>query len=203
MMRLSGTISKWERQTNILDPIQKNLDQHVFKGIQPRYSVETFIEKLYYKWLKKKFRMDRPEDYAELYINGSLTTYQFSKLSDCDISVFPNYPEFQEKYGLDPKKVRTELISLSIDNIDGTFLPGSSHPLQFFVVADGIRPGDLYKPGLRSAYSLADDMWLVPPEKDRAHDIKKDFPELFTRASAMADKMNEMLDHDPEQAREF
>jgi len=135
-----------------------------------------------------------------LYITGSLTTYQYSVTSDCDVSVFPNYDLIWKELGLNPDEARKELISLSIEHIDGTFLPGSTHPLQFFVVPNGTLPSDLYKPGLRSAFDLHDGRWFQKPEKNRVHDIAVEYPELFHRAQDMADKLTQMLDAGDDEA---
>lgn len=187
------------RTSNILDPIQPELDQSVYNGIDPKPSVLDFIEKLYYRALDHELGVEGDE-WADLYLTGSLTTYQFSETSDADISVFPNYDMFWTKLGLDDREARKQLISLSIKHLDGTFLPGTTHPLQFFVVPKGTLPGDLYQPGLRSAYNFNDRMWFQEPEKDRVHDISIEYPDLYARAADMADKMNEMLDSGDDKA---
>jgi hypothetical protein len=189
---------------NIFDPIQKVLDQKVYNDETPKPSIVNFIRKIYYRAFAREFGASvDPEELVALYLTGSLTTYQYSDTSDADVSVFPEYDRAWELLGLDPDQFRKRLIALSIEHIDGTPLPGSQHPLQFFVVPNGIIPTDLYQPGLRSAYSLQDLEWVVPPERDRVHDIATELPEPYRRASDMADKMTEMLDHDPEQAREL
>lgn len=181
------------RQANILDPINEDLDQAIFNGITPKRSVQDFIKRLYYRALDQRLHV-KGEEWADLYMTGSLTTYQYSATSDCDVSVFPNYDLLFEKLNLSPEQARRELISLSIEHIDGTFLPGSTHPLQFFVVPQETLPSDLYKPGLRSAFDLHDSVWFQEPEKDRVHDITLEYPELYRRAQDMADKLTEMLD---------
>jgi hypothetical protein len=188
---------------NIYDPIEQKLDKHVFRNEEPRDSVINFIKRLYARALKEEFGIQEPEMFVDLYLTGSLTTYQYSETSDCDISVIPNYERFSQSFGQDANKVRKKLVSASIDHIDGTYLPGTSHPLQFFVVADGISHTDLYQPGLRSAWSIFDEMWIVPPERERSHEVASEFPDAYSRASQMADKMEDALDHDPEMAREL
>jgi hypothetical protein len=188
------------RKSNIFDPIEDKLDQRVFDGEEPEKRVKNFVKRLYLKEFAREFPDLDPNELIKLYITGSLTTYQYSDTSDMDISVFPDYSAF-EKAGIDPKEARKRLISMSIDHVDGTFLPGGVHPLQFFVVPEGINPEDLYKPGLRSAYNLQENEWIVPPERSRTHDIKREMPEMYQRASAMADKMTQALDNDPETAR--
>src|SRR5205814_3466090 len=127
-----------------------------FNGIYPKASVVSFIRRVYYRSFAKFFHVS-PADvphFVNLVLTGSLTTYQYSDTSDTDMSVFPNYPLFQRKFGLDPVQARKELIALNIDHLDGTFIPGSPHPLQFFVLPEGIKSEDRFKPGLRSGFDL-------------------------------------------------
>lgn len=191
------------KEANIYDPIEEDLDKHVFKNGEPRDSVVNFIKRLYGRALKQEYGIENPEAFVDLYITGSLTTFQYSETSDCDISVFPIYEKFAQSFGEDSSKTRKRLVALSIEHIDGTFLPGTTHPLQFFVVADGIERQDLYQPGLRSAWSIYDEMWVVPPEKERSHDVAVEYPDAYSRASSMANKMRDALDRDAESAREL
>jgi 2'-5' RNA ligase len=187
------------RTSNIFDPIEQTLDQAIFKGIEPRPTILQFIERMYYRALDQGLGV-QGDQYADLYFTGSLTTYQYSSTSDADISVFPDYDLIYQELGLDDREARQKLISLSIDHLDGTFLPGTTHPLQFFVVPKGTLPGDLYQPGLRSAYSFDDRTWFQEPEKFRVHDVSVEYPELYARAAAMADKMSQMLDAGDDEA---
>jgi hypothetical protein len=190
----------WAR-SNIYDPIHRKLDQHIFDGDSPRPSFVAFVKHLYYKNVAAL--VPTPEKYLPLVLTGSLTTYQYSTTSDCDVSVFPDYKELQKILFADPDDIRKELIAISIGKTDGTFIPGTMHPMQLFVVPPNIAPEDLYKPGLRSGWSFEEKRWIVPPEKGRSHRVQKEFPDLYEKAAQMADKMSEMLDHDPEKARQL
>lgn len=195
----------WSLTGNIFDPIHQDLDQKVFQGIKLRQKHVDFIKRLYFRALKigLGIPLGESDPYASLYLTGSLTTYQWAETSDADVSVFPDYELIWKRLGIDPNEARKLLISLSIEHIDGMFLPGTTHPLQFFVVPNGTLPTDMYQPGLRSAYSILEGIWIVPPERERAHNIETEMPEVFARARAMADKMSEMLDYDKEQARQL
>lgn len=133
-------------------------------------------------------------EWADLYFTGSLTTYQYNETSDADHSVFPNYDKIWKHLNLDPDTCRKMLIDMSISHLDGAFLPGTQHPIQYFVMPYGTLPHDVFAPGLRSAWDLFDDSWFVKPEKNRVHDIRKEFPQVYARAAAIADKMTQMLD---------
>lgn len=194
-LELEGVTSEqpWNRQSNIFDPIEQTLDQDIFKGIEPRPTILQFIERLYYRALDQGLGV-QGDQWADLYLTGSLTTYQYSNTSDADISVFPDYDLIYQELGLDDHEARQKLVALSIEHLDGVFLPGTTHPLQFFVQPKGLLPGDTYQSGLRAGYSFGDRQWFVPPEKNRVHDIALEYPELYARAAAMADKMTQMLD---------
>lgn len=188
------------RISNILDPIHDELDQRVYKGTRPRPSKIKFIKDHFMETIKEIVPI--PEPYFDLYLTGSLTTYQYSDNSDCDISVFPKYEELMGIMGLpDANQVRRILVAYIIDKIDGLILPGTQHPVQHFVVQDGVSLNQMYHQGLRSAWSFQDEDWVVEPEIDRAHDISIELPLLFLRARAIADKMRIALDTDPETAK--
>jgi len=188
------------RHGNIFDPIQKELDQKVFNGITPRPRIIKFLEDEMHKVLTPLLGFD-PLEFMDLYLTGSLTTYQYDETSDCDISVFVQWDMWPA--GLAPNMIRRTLIPIVMNKLDGTLLPGTQHPIQHFVVPPGVLPEDLYKPGLRSAWDLRNHKWLVPPERDRVHDISVELPVLYARAELMADKMEELLAYNPIYAKEF
>jgi hypothetical protein len=190
------------KKSNIFDPIQDELDQRIFKGTTPRPAVIRFIKKLRDTVLGKY--LPDPEQYFKIFITGSLTTYQYSETSDMDISYFPDYHSLMYLFQVDsPGEVRKNLIQIVIDEMDGRFVPGTQHPIQDFMVPPDVYPQDMYKPGLRSAWDIENDMWFVAPEKDRVHDVSKELPILYQRAEDMADKMEQMLDHDPVYAKQL
>lgn len=188
------------KTANILDPIQDQLDERVFKDGDPRPTLVDYIQRRFFKELDK-FVPDS-EKYFDLYLTGSITTYQYGDDSDIDISVIPHYDELVKATGLSsPVDVRKALIKLVINKLDGAIAPGTPHTLQHFIVPPGTTLQDLFRPGLRSAWSFRNKSWVVPPEKNRAHDVQRELPGLFLRARNMADKMTVALDTDPETAK--
>jgi len=180
-------------KSNVFDPIQPNLDQVIFNGTDLRPSVNKFVQKIYYHALNRKLGVTG-RDWAHLYLTGSLTTYQYSATSDADHSVFPDYDRIWKHLNIDPHDARVMLVEMSIDYLDGIFIPGTLHPIQFFVESPGVVPTDKFRPGLRSAYDLLDREWFVKPEKERAHSVQDEWPDVYERASEIADKMTTMLD---------
>lgn len=181
--------------SNIMDPIQPELDQTVFEGIEVRDEIARFLTENFD--LAASMHGYNPDDF-DLYLTGSLTTYQYSDTSDCDVSVFPLWDRFE-----DPKQTRKELVTMVINEVDGTILPDTTHPVQNFVNSVGSVPEDRFKVGMRSGYNLRTREWLVPPEKERAHDVALEYPDIYARAQEMATKMEDALDHDPDAAREL
>lgn len=188
---------------NILDPIQRQLDPSVFdKPDSPRPTLRpehtTWITKSLFKLLDDN-GYDNPQKWLSIVLTGSLTTYQYSDHSDCDLSLFVNTAVF-------PDWSRAEMIGLMIEHMDGKLLPGTTHPLQDFIVSPKLSKEDLYKPGLRSAYVVFGDnagQWLVPPERERVHDVEHEENEAYTIALENADKMEHLLRYEPDKAVMF
>lgn len=188
------------RQSNILDPIHAELDPRVWDSPA---SDKPVLKPLHAHWIKRQVYKTLEdagytdvEKWLSLVLTGSLTTYQYSDDSDVDISLFVDTKVF-------PEWSRAEMIALMVDKLDGTTLPGTPFPLQDFVVGQGIKPSDLYKPGLRSGYNLDNDKWIVPPERSRVHDVKAHQGGFYAWALQMADKMERLLRYEPEQAIAF
>jgi 5-methylcytosine-specific restriction endonuclease McrA len=187
---------------NILDPIQPTLDQRVFKGKEPRPQLVSYIEKHFFNEMANF--VPHPDRYFDLYLTGSITTYQYGDDSDIDVSVIPHYDELIQATGAaNANEIRKRLIKIVIDKLDGRIAPGTPHTLQHFIVPPGTTIHDLFRPGLRSAWSFRDRKWVVPPEKARAHDVQRELPGLYLRARNMAEKMKIALDTDPGTAKKL
>jgi death-on-curing protein len=188
------------RVSNILDPVHEELDPAVWDAPdQPnprlKASHHQFIHDVVYTALEKH-DYTGAEHWLSLVFTGSLTTYQYADHSDCDISLFvdsDNLPEWS----------RAEMIGIMIEAAEGLNLPGTTHEMQFYVVARGLKKTDLYKPGLRSGYDLQTDTWIVPPDRTHVHDVEHEMNEAYTIALENADKMEKLLRYEPEKAVMF
>jgi prophage maintenance system killer protein len=185
------------RRSNILDEIHNELSPLVFDNPA---SAKPILKPVHLHWIKSRIytTLDGAgytdvSDWLVLCFTGSLCTFQYSYGSDIDISLFVDSHIF-------PEWSRAEMVALMIDKLDGTPLPGTPFPLQDFVVMEGIKPSDLYKPGLRSAYSLDTNKWIIPPEKSRVHDVKSEMNGFYTDALLHADRMELLLKYEPEKA---
>ena len=186
--------------SNILDPVHDTLDPTVWDAVNEAHPT---LKPQHGHWILDTIESvlrengyGDSEKWLEVYLTGSLTTFQYSDESDCDVSLFVNTDVF-------PEWSRAEMIALFVDKVDGTKLPGTTHPMQCFVVAKGIRPTDLYKPGLRSGYQIALNRWLVPPERSRSHDVAAEQNADYQYALECADKMERLLRYEPDKAVTF
>jgi hypothetical protein len=185
---------------SILDPVRDTLDPTVWDAVneynpvlKPQHRdwiIDTVISTL------KRHGYGDMDKWLEVYLTGSLTTFQYSDDSDCDVSLFVNTDVF-------PEWSRAEMIGIFVSEVDGTTLPGTTHPMQCYVVAKGIRSEDLYKPGLRSGYQIQNDRWVVPPERERSHDVQSSQNADYQYALEQADKMDRLLRYEPHKAVQF
>lgn len=189
------------RQGNILDPIHNELDPRVWDAPESREPTlkkahRHFIFELIYTALENA-GYDGMEDWLTLVLTGSLTTYQYSDESDCDVSLFVQTDKF-------PEWSRAEMIGVMVEQCDGQLLPGTPHPMQVFVVdTHTLTKEDLYKSGLRSGYDLDLDQWLVPPDRGAIHDVEREYNVAYTLALESTDKMESLLRYEPDKAIEY
>jgi len=182
------------KYANILDPIQDTLDpdvfnnpEHVAPDVKP--ALVTWVTNKVYKILKDAGWPD-PTKYLKLVLTGSLTTYQWGPESDFDVSLWIDTERL-------PEWVRADLVGLMIEKADGIVVPGTTHPLQVFVVdSNRYTLGDLYKPGERSGYDLDKQDWIVLPEKERTIDVHKAYPALVRYAKDCEEKVRLLLRYD-------
>ncbi len=189
-----------DSQANILDPIHGKLDERVWDNPA---SPTPMLKPVHAHWIKREVYdtllnggYTDIEKWLKLVFTGSLTTYQYSEESDVDISLFVDAKAF-------PEWSRAEMIALMVSKLDGKTLPGTPFPLQDFVVGRGITAHDLYKPGLRSGYSIDSNRWIVPPERERAHNVESEEGGFYAYGLQMADKMDRLLRYEPDKAVEF
>lgn len=183
---------------NIIDAVYNELPAQVWN--QPE-SDKPKIKPMHRKWIRKsvydalsRSGIKNAESWSELYLTGSLTTYQYGDDSDVDVSIFVTDKKVAES--LD----RGQLISILIESIDGKTLPGTTYPMQCYVVPFDIEPSDLFKPGIRSGYDIQKDEWLEPPDRDRAHDVEREMNDLYVQALEAADKMERLIRYEPDKA---
>lgn len=188
------------KQSNILDPIHDTLDPNVWDD--PGADAPKLKPQLR-KWIISRIteiiresEFGDPTAWLSLVLTGSLTTYQFSPESDCDVSLFVD-PQIL------PDWDRAKMIALMIDQLDEVKLPGTTHPMQGFVVPPLIKREDLYQPGLRSGYDLLKDEWIIPPERNRVHDVEREYNSYYVYALESADKMERLLKYDPQKAVQY
>jgi hypothetical protein len=87
---------------NILDPIQHELDPTVWDVPKEAYPV---LKPQHKHWITENVihtlesnGYHNSEAWLDLFLTGSLTTYQYSEHSDCDISLFVNTEAFPDAF---------------------------------------------------------------------------------------------------------
>jgi len=188
------------KKANILDEVYGYLDPEIWKNCTSpmpalKEELAEWIPQFITEALERNGYTDMG-DWLSFVLTGSLTTYQYSDKSDCDISLFVNAEMF-------PEWSRAEMIAIMMDECDGTFVPGTGHELQCYVVPSEFTREDLYKPGMRSAYDIMERRWIVPPEKDRSHNVKSEMNEAYTIALENSDKMEKLIRYEPLKAIKY
>lgn len=185
---------------NILDPVHPTLAPEVWEH---PHAERPKLKRSHKEWIWHEVTTmleahgyHQSHEWLSLVLTGSLTTYQYSELSDCDVSLFVDSEVF-------PEWSRGEMIGLMVEHIDGKTLPGTPYAMQCFVIPKGLTKEDLYKPGLRSGYDLEHDEWIVPPDHTRSLDIEHQRNEAYVYAMECADKMERLLRYDPERAEDY
>lgn len=188
------------KTANVLDPVQDTLDPDVFENAdKTKPKVKPHIT----EWVQRQIEgLLKGNGYSELVskmhlvFTGSLTSYQWSPKSDFDVSLWLDYETF-------PNIIRADMISLMVENLDNVLVPGTTHVLQCYVVPVEVQADLLYQPGLRSAYDLDRNKWIVPPEKDRVYDPYSQVPALMGWVHDQAEKLKLLQAYDPYGAKEF
>lgn len=182
--------------TNILDPIQSQLPEiwdnptSDTPNLKPRYA--HFITKHVYAALERH-GYENPGQWANLYLSGSLTTYQYGPGSDVDVNVFVDASKL-------PEWSRAEMVGIMVSEVDGTMLPGTAYPLQVFVMPHDVKPADKYQQHIRSGYSIDHHKWIEPPDRSRVMDVKREENAWYVAGLEAADKMESLLKYEPQKA---
>lgn len=189
-----------KNHSSILDPVQGKLDQKIFRGTTPRANVIKFIRETIESRLDKVFGF-KVSPLIHLYLTGSLTTYQYHDTSDVDINIFVDYDKWPRK--IDPSRIRKDVIKAVLENINGVNVPNTKHPLQIFIMVQGVEPREAFDVGLRSAWDFDKKKWLVKPERDRTIDVLNDTTDIYMKAMRISEQMEILLQEDPEEAKKL
>lgn len=185
-----------EKTSNILDKIHKELDPQVWdrpETLLPQLkpSISKWILTHVPRVMVENGWPPNTDEYLKLILTGSETTYQWGKGSDIDVSLWIHTEAV-------PDWIRADLISLMVSKLDGTIVPGTSLPIQCFVVDSRLlKEDDLYRQGLRSAYDITNDKWIVPPDKSMAHNVRREFAAAYEYAKGIAEKFRLIMKYDP------
>jgi protein-tyrosine phosphatase len=129
--------------------------------------------------------------YKSIHIVGSLTTYQYTSASDCDIHIYVDFPKFieSEKAGASAKEAEDFLDGLRKEFFsDPSFvLPGTKHPAEFYFVTPK-SSDDTTRVGI---YDVQEDKWIKDPVKiSMDFDIEESKPKFVEDAAKLAGELD-------------
>jgi len=161
------------KKSNILDAPRATLDPAIWERgkddlpmLKP--AVKIKIIKNFFGYISKFGGYIKPEEWVKnMFYTGSTATYTYNDTSDIDIHIIVDWIDLAK---LNPDKVKKDPLEMWKD-LQDTFwwtlnkisLPGTKHPLTYFVV----RPGEEKKliEAQEEMYDMGHDVWLIPPAK--------------------------------------
>lgn len=135
---------------SVLDPVHNTLAKDIWaRDLKLKDKHRDYILNTLREWLDK---MEIEKEPTQVAIIGSITTYQYSKMSDIDVNVVVDIPDSKRK----------ELIKFLPNE---TPLPDTQHPVNYYLAADAgenVRK----KP---TAYDVLNDKWFEgkKPKKEQ------------------------------------
>lgn len=161
------------RQSSVISPVRDALSPHVWEGEEAfRPDAKEFILD------QLDHALSGYEGYLEhvkrVYIIGSITGLQYDDDADVDCNIYIDVEAFAMEMGVDAEALRHSIREALIKN-NGTNLPDSDHPVNYFLATDDTMPPAL------GIYDLLEDYWIKRPEND--------YPEDFDPYNALKDAM--------------
>ena len=132
---------------NVLDPMNKELCSEIFIKEVMKSKVKGAILDVVYKWLQK-MGYDERKTVKSIYLIGSSSGYQYTDLSDIDVSIETDIPPEEIK------KIWTMLPN-------GNNLLDTKHPVNYYLTSN---KDDVER--AKSAYDILNDTWLKKEDKD-------------------------------------
>ena len=126
----------------------------------------------------------------KIYIVGSLTSYQYNKLTDLDTHVYLNLRNMLGIFKGNEEDL-IELIDKSwrktLNKAESELIEGTQHPLEFYFEI----PEDLSVAPSDGVYDLLNDEWLKEPKVITVDfDVDKLYPEIINKAKEIAKELD-------------
>ena len=134
---------------SILDPVKEELSSDIWSGNKLKASVKVHIMKRLEGFLKGQ----TDKKIENVFLLGSMTGHQYSDTADIDINFVLKITDERRK----------EIGGLIMAGLNGKDLPGTKHPINYFI-STTVKPE--WKSGKAgSIYDILKDKWLVEPSK--------------------------------------
>lgn len=158
---------------SVLDPIHNTLAKDVWtRDLKLKDKHRDYILGTLREWLDK---MDIEKEPTQVAIIGSITTYQYSKISDIDVNVVIDIPDSK----------RDDLIKFLPNE---SKLPGTQHPVNYYLAADAgenVRK----KP---SAYDVLKNDWF-PGKRPKKEQVEYPYGYVVEIARFFMDGIDERI----------
>ncbi len=143
---------------SILDPIQEKLSPDLWDdNSKLKRTVKTHIVKRFETWLKSA-TSKKPK---KMFILGSMCGFQYTGTSDIDVNIVLEVSDEE----------RNEIVGKMIEELNGKNLPGTSHPVNYFISTE-------YKPAWKTdgpLYDLMRDTWVSKPKVEEQKGVVSNF----------------------------
>lgn len=185
------------KKSNILDYPQQGLDPTIWNSDSTiRREVKNQIQNKLYSYLIGQGFSNFGEWLQDIFILGSLTSYQYTRKSDLDAHVVVNADKFKELELPGGTEVSAEgLIErmnddwrVILNDEEQENIYGTVHPLEFYFELPDRMTMRLENPERHDGiYSLFEDKWLMPPRTiDIDFDPEKVFADVLRDAEEIA-----------------
>lgn len=160
------------KKASILDEPRASLDSAIwdigednFPALKP--NIKIHIVENFLSYISQFGGYNRTEEFVKnMFFTGSTATYTYTDKSDIDIHVIVDWIDLAalnpDKAKEDPKEMWQELHDIFWWTLNQQKLPGTKHPLTYYVVP----PGEEKKKILdakEEIYDIGHDVWICPP----------------------------------------
>jgi len=161
------------KKASILDEPRSTLDSAIWNigrdnlpMLKP--NVKMHIVENFLSYISKFGGYIKPEQWVKnMFYTGSTATYHYNDMSDIDIHIIVDWIDLAalnpDKARKDPKEMWQELHDIFWWTLNKIKLPGTKHPLTYYVVPLGEEKKLIDQK--EEIYDIGHDVWLIPPGK--------------------------------------
>ena len=164
--------NKLKGKASILDEPRASLDEAIWDigeddlpVLKP--DIKIHIVENFLSYISKFGGYIKPEEFVKnMFYTGSTATYTYTDVSDIDIHIIVDWIDLAtlnpDKAKEDPKEMWQELHDIFWWTLNKIKLPGTKHPLTYYVVPPGEEKEKILDVK-EEIYDIGHDVWLIPP----------------------------------------